>query len=142
VHHPKPRPQKVADDAKWKAEQEKQRKEQAVANTIGIRTLAAIAAAVPVRLMKRDLLFVVERLTALLDENRLAVVARLHGIKQTKDSDSLPKLFAAYLRRAEEGVLGHVLVELTILHAATCQNATQVLRDAARHTRWTWTPSG
>jgi ParB family chromosome partitioning protein len=49
VHHPKQRPQKVADDPKWKAEQEKQRREQAIANATGIRTLAAITAAVPVR---------------------------------------------------------------------------------------------
>ena len=43
VHHPKPRPQKVAEDAKWKAEQEKQRREQAIANTTGLRVLAAVA---------------------------------------------------------------------------------------------------
>jgi hypothetical protein len=55
-------------------------------------TLAAIAAAVPPRLLERDLLFVVERLVALLDENRLVVVARQHAIKKTKDSDSFPKL--------------------------------------------------
>ena len=131
VHHPKKRPQQIADDVKWKAEQEKQRKETAIANTTGIRILAAITAAVPVRLMKRDLLFVVERLASLLDENRLAVVARQHGIKKAKDSDSVGKLFAAYLRRAEESALGGLLVEITILHAATRQNAAQVLRDAA-----------
>ena len=45
-----------------------------MASVTCIRTLAAIAA-VPVRLMKRDLLFVTERLAAVLDENRLAVVA-------------------------------------------------------------------
>lgn len=131
VHHPKQRPQKIADDAKWKAEQEKQRKEAAIANTTGIRILAAITAAVPVRLMKRDLLFVVERLASVLDENRLAVVARQHGIKKAKDSDSIGKLFAAYLRRTEESALGGILVELTIVHTASRQNAAQVLRDAA-----------
>jgi ParB family transcriptional regulator, chromosome partitioning protein len=131
VHHPKKRPQQVADDTKWKAEQEKQRKEQAIANATGIRILAAISGAVPVRLMKRDLLFVVERLAALLDENRLAVVARQHGIKKSKDSDSTAKLFTAYLRRAEESALSGLLVEITILHVATRQNPTQVLRDAA-----------
>jgi ParB family chromosome partitioning protein len=129
VHHPKK--QASRDDAKWKDEQDKQRKEAAIANATGIRVLAAIAAAVPVRLMKRDLLFVVERLASLLDENRLAVVAKQYGIKKAKDSDSIGKLFAAYLRRAEENVLGRVLVELTILHAASRQNAAQVLRDAA-----------
>src|SRR5580698_5390550 len=131
VHHPRKSPQRIADDGKAKAEQEKQRKENAIANTTGIRILAAITAAVPVRLMKRDLLFVVERLASLLDENRLVVVARQHGIKKAKDSDSIGKLFAAYLRRAEESALGGLLVEITILHSAMRQNAAQVLRDAA-----------
>ncbi|HZZ38515.1 MAG TPA: hypothetical protein VFE06_05230 [Acidobacteriaceae bacterium] len=81
--------------------------------------------------MKRDLLSVVERLASLLEENRLAVVAGRHGIKKAKDSDSTGKLFAAYLRRAEESALGGLLVEITILHAAMRQNATQVFRDAA-----------
>ena len=131
VHHPRKQPQRIAEDAQRRAGQEKERREAAIANTIGIRTLAAIAAAVPVRLMKRDLLFVVERLATLLDENRLAVVARQHGIKKTKDSDSIGKLFAAYLRRAEESALGGLLVEITLLHAAMRQNASQVLREAA-----------
>jgi len=131
VHHPKSRSQKVADDPKAKAEQEKQRRETAIANTTGIRTLAAITAAVPVRLMKRDLLFVAERLASLLDENRLAIVAKQYGIRKAKDSDSLAKLFAAYLRRAEESVLGKVLVETTILYMATRHNPSQVLYDAA-----------
>ena len=104
-----------------------------ISNTTGIRVLSAIGAAVPVRLMKRDLLFVVERLATLLDENRLAIVAKQHGIKKVKDSDSIEKLFAALLRRAEESVLGRVLVELTIVHAATRQNGALVLRDAATH---------
>ncbi|NYF53600.1 ParB/RepB/Spo0J family partition protein [Tunturiibacter gelidoferens] len=131
VHHPKSRAQKVADDPKWKAEQEKQRRETAIANTTGIRTLAAITAAVPVGLLKRDLLFVAERLASLLDENRLAIVAKQYGIRKAKDSDSLGKLFAAYLRRAEESVLGKVLVETTILYMATRHNPSQVLHDAA-----------
>lgn len=131
VHHPKKRPQQIADDAKWKAEQEKQRKEAAIANITGIRILAAITAAVPVRLMKRDLLFVVERMSSLLDENRLAVVARQHGIKKAKESDSIAKLFAAYLRCAEESALGRLLVEITIVLSAIRQNSAQVLRDAA-----------
>ena len=60
VHHPKQ--QTSRDDEKWKADQEKQRREQAIANTTGLRVLAAIASAVPVRLVKRDLLFVIEKL--------------------------------------------------------------------------------
>jgi ParB family chromosome partitioning protein len=131
VHHPKKHPQQIAENAKWKAEQEKRRREEALAQTTGIRTLSAIVAAVPVRLMKRDLLFVVEHLAALLDERRLEIVARQRGIKKAKDSDSIGKLFAAYLRRAEEGALGSLLVEIAILLSATPQNAAQVLRDAA-----------
>lgn len=131
VHHPKKRPQQSADDATWKAEQEKRKREEALAQATGIRTLAAIVAAVPVRLMKRDLLFVVERLASLLDDNRLAIVAREHGIKKAKDSDSIGKLFAAYLHRAEESVLGCLLVEITILHVAVRQNGMQVLCAAA-----------
>src|SRR5271156_7127510 len=61
IHHPKAH--NPRNDEKQKAEQEKQRIEAALANTTGLRVLAAIGAAVPVRLMKRDLLFVAERLT-------------------------------------------------------------------------------
>ena len=43
------------------------------------------------------------------------MVARQHGIKKAKDSDSIGKLFTAYLRRAEESALGGLLVEITIL---------------------------
>jgi ParB family chromosome partitioning protein len=107
------------------------RREVAIANTTGIRTLAAIAEAVPVRLMKRDLLFVTERLSSLLDENRLSIIARRYGIKKAKDTDSLGKLFTAYLRRAEESVLGSVLIETTILYMSTRHNPAQVLNEAA-----------
>ena len=131
VHHPKPRSQKVADDPKAKAQEERQRREIAIANTTGVRTLAAIAEAVPVRLMKRDLLFVAERLASLLDENRLSIVARRYGIRKAKDNDSVGKLFAAYLRRAEESVLGSVLIEATILYMSTRHNPAQVLNEAA-----------
>jgi ParB family chromosome partitioning protein len=131
VHHSKGRSRQTADDAKWKAEQEKQRKQEALAHVTGVRTLAAIAAAVPVRLMKRDLLFVIERLARLLDERRLEILARGRGIKKAKDSDSIEMLFTAYLRRAEESALGSLLVEITIMHWAMKQNAAQVLRDAA-----------
>jgi hypothetical protein len=64
--------------------------------------------------MKRDLLFVVEQLATLLDERRLEIVARQRGIKKAKDSDSIGKLFTAYLRHAEESALGGLLVEITI----------------------------
>lgn len=133
VHHPKKQQRRTDPDAATSAVQEKQRREEAIANTTGIRVLAAIADAVPVRLMKRDLLFVVERLAGLVEERRLGIVARQHGIKREKDGDSIVKLFAAYLRRSEESVLGSVLVELTILLTAARQQTTQVLTDAAAH---------
>jgi len=128
VHHAKK--QSSVRDTKGNAEEQKRRREEALAQATGLRTLAAVVAAVPVRLMKRDLLFVVERLAALLDERRLEIVARQRGIKKAKDSDSIGKLFTAYLRSAEEGALSGLLVEITILHAATRQNVAQVLRDA------------
>ncbi len=56
VHHPKKQAPKV--DASFKAEQEKRRREEALANATGIRVLQLMASAVPVRLMKRDLVFV------------------------------------------------------------------------------------
>jgi ParB family transcriptional regulator, chromosome partitioning protein len=129
IHHQKRQPTRA--DASFKAQQEKERREAAIANTTGIRVLAAITASVPVRLMKRDLLFVVERLAGLVDEQRLEIVARQHGIKKVKDNDSITKLFVGYLRHAEESALGSVLVELTILLSATRSNSAQVLRDAA-----------
>src|SRR6185437_3174498 len=60
IHHPKKQQNKA--DANFKVEQEKRRKEEALANATGLRVLSSIVAAVPVRLMKRDLLFIVENL--------------------------------------------------------------------------------
>jgi ParB family chromosome partitioning protein len=129
VHHPKQ--QNSRDDEKWKAEQEKQRKEQAIANTTGLRVLAAIGAAVPVRLMKRDLLFILEKLVSLMDENRVEMLARQHGIRQKRDDGGMAQTFAAFLRRADEGTLSRLLVESSILLAASRGNPSSVLKDAA-----------
>src|SRR6185312_10571148 len=93
VHHPKK--QKPTADANWKAEQEKQRRAEALSQATGLRVLNAIIAAVPVRLMKRDLFFIVERVANMLEERRLEIVARNRGIKKAKDSDSIPKLLSA-----------------------------------------------
>jgi ParB family chromosome partitioning protein len=81
--------------------------------------------------MKRDLLFLAERMVNLLDENRAAILAKQHGIKKAKDNDSIGKLFTAFLRRADEGTLGRAVVEAVILLTASRGNAYQVLRDAA-----------
>ena len=107
------------------------RREEAIANTSGLRVLSAISAAVPVRLMKRDLLFVTERMVNLLDENRAAILAKQHGIKKTKENESIAKLFAAFLRRADESMLGRAVVESVVLLMASRGNASHVLRDAA-----------
>lgn len=129
VHHQKK--QASPDDAKWKAEQEKQRKEAGIANATGIRVLAAIAAAVPVRLMKRDLLFIIEKLVSVMDENRVEMLARQHGIRQKREDGGISKTLAGFLRRADEGTLSRLLVEAAILLAASKTNAATVLRDAA-----------
>ncbi|HEY1759380.1 MAG TPA: ParB/RepB/Spo0J family partition protein [Bryobacteraceae bacterium] len=131
VHHAKKPTSASANGVHFKAEQEKRRREEAIANATGLRVLAAIGAAVPVRLMKRDLSFVAERLADLLDENRLIILAKQHGIRKTKENESIGKLFAAFLRRADESTLGRAVVEAVILLAASRSNASQVLRDSA-----------
>jgi len=129
VHHPKQKADR--DDQRWKAEQEKQRKEQAIANATGLRLLSAIGSAVPVRLLKRDLLFVIERLASILDESRLEMLARQHGIRQKRDDGGLQKTLNAFLRRADEGTLSRLLVEACILLAASRGNPSTVLKEAA-----------
>jgi ParB family chromosome partitioning protein len=132
VHHPKK--QRPAADGRIKAEQEKQRREEALANAVGLRVLSAVVAAVPVRLTKRDLVFIVERLLPQLEERRIEVLARNRGIKKAQASDSIGKLMNAYVRKAEEGELGQLLVETVILHAARTQTETgKALKDAAQH---------
>jgi ParB family chromosome partitioning protein len=131
MHHPK-RQQHTAADAAFKSEQERRRREEAIAQTTGIRVLKAIGNAVPVRLMKRDLLFLAQRVTAMLDERRLAVLIRQHGMGKPKDGEAPAKLLAAFLSKAEESTLGRILVESAILLPDHNQTDTaKVLRDAA-----------
>ncbi|HEV2647280.1 MAG TPA: chromosome partitioning protein ParB, partial [Acidobacteriaceae bacterium] len=129
VHHPKQETNR--DDGKLRAEQEKQRKEQAIANTTGIRVLKAIGDAVPVRLMKRDLLFVLMQTFPLLNEWQLQTLARQHGIRKDRETDMLDKLFTAFLQRADEGTLSRLLVEVSVILASGRTNGTTALRDAA-----------
>jgi len=132
IHHPKRQNQRNHSDAAFKAEQEKRRREEAIAQTTGMRVLKAIGDAVPVRLMKRDLLFLAERLTAMLDERRLSVLIRQHGIGKSKDEAAPAKLLAAFLPKAEESKLGRILIETTILLSMHNQSdAAKILRDAA-----------
>jgi len=136
VHHPKK--QRPAGDGRIKAEQDKQRREEALANAVGLRVLSAVTAAVPVRLTKRDLVFIVERLLPQLEERRIEVLARSRGIKKAQAADSpqngIAKLMGAYVRKAEEGELGRLLVEIAILHSARTQSETgKALKEAAQH---------
>ena len=126
-----PKSKTRSNDEKLKAEQEKQRREQAIANVTGLRVLAAIGSAVPVRLMKRDLFFTIEKLLSLMDENRLEMLARQHGIRQKRDDGGIGKTLAAYIRRADEGTLSRLLVETAILLATSRGNPSTVLKDAA-----------
>ncbi|MGC2162274.1 MAG: ParB/RepB/Spo0J family partition protein [Silvibacterium sp.] len=133
VHHPKKQRQQERADASFKAQQEKQRRDEALAQATGLRVLKAVGEAVPVRLMKRDLLFVVSRLTAMLDERRLAVLIRQHGMGKPKDGEVPAKLLAAFLPKAEESKLGRILVEAVILLSMHNQADTvKILRDAAQ----------
>ena len=101
-------------DARFKAEQEKRRREEALANATGIRVLQSIVAAVPVRLMKRDLLFVAEQFLPLLDEKQLEMAARNRSIK-AKDGEPVTKLLTAFVRKADEGTIGKLIVEAAIM---------------------------
>jgi len=130
VHHPKKQTPKA--DASFKAEQEKRRREEALANATGIRVLQSIVAAVPVRLLKRDLLFIAEQLLPLLDEKRLEMAARNRSIK-AKDGESVGKLLTAFIRKADESTIGKLIVEAVILLSARSQSdGGKVLHAAAQ----------
>ncbi len=131
IHHA--RKQRPAADAAFKTEQEKRRREEAIAQATGLRVLKATSDAVPVRLMKRDLLFVTERLAAALDERRLAVLLRINGIGKANGNGEAPaKLLTSFLRKAEESTISRVLVAITILQSAHNPNeSAKVLREAA-----------
>lgn len=133
VHHPKAKqqPNEDADRAKWKAEQDKQRREQAIANTTGLRVLSAIGSAVPVRLLKKDFVLLIERLMSVTEESRIEALARQHGMRQKRDDGGIRKALTAFVRRADEGTLSRLLVEQSILIAASRGNATAILKDAA-----------
>jgi ParB family chromosome partitioning protein len=83
--------------------------------------------------MKRDLLFVVERLSAILDDRRLAIILRQHNLgKPNGATDAPAKLLSAFLRKADESTLGRLLVELAVLQAAASPHeSSKALREAA-----------
>jgi hypothetical protein len=59
------------------------------------------------------------------------MLARQHGIRQKRDDEGVTKTLAAFLRHADEGTLSLLLVESSILLAASRGNSTSVLKDAA-----------
>ena len=131
VHHAKKQARTV--DPKWKAEQEKQRRQEAIARTTGHRVLQAIGDAVPVRLMKRELLFIALQMVANLDIPRLDILAKLHHVTAQKEDENISKTVTAFLRRSSEGTLGRVLVEMAILlRADSPQTGNKALAEAAK----------
>jgi len=82
--------------------------------------------------MKRDILFIGEQLLAVLDEKRLEMAARNRGIK-AKDGESVAKLLTAFVRKADEGTIGKLIVEAVILLSARSQSdGGKILRSAAQ----------
>jgi len=70
----------------------------------------------------------------MLDERRLAIVLRQHGIGKAKTTtaDAPAKLLAAFIRKADESTLGHLLVEIVILHSThSPADSGKVLKEAA-----------
>jgi hypothetical protein len=53
--------------------------------------------------MGRNLLFILEKLVSVMDENRIEMLARQHSIRQKRDDGGLGKTLTAFIRRAEEG---------------------------------------
>jgi len=57
----------------------------------------------------------------LLDEKRVEMVARNQGLR-AKEGESVAKLLTAFLRKAEEGAIGKLIVEAVILLSASRQS--------------------
>ena len=71
------------------------------------------------------------RVTALLDERKLALLIRQHGIGKAKDGTPA-KLLAAFLRKSDEGTLGRMLTESVILLSmGSAGDTDRLLREAA-----------
>ena len=90
-----------------------------------------MSAGVPVRLLRRDLLFILEKVVSVMDENRLEMLARQHGIRQKRDDGGVGKTLIAFVRRADEGTLSRLLVEASILLASSRGSPTSILKEAA-----------
>ena len=62
----------------------------------------------------------------------MQTLARQHGIRKDRETDMLDKLFAAFRRRADEGVLSRLLVEVSVVLASR-RNGGNALREAAAY---------
>jgi hypothetical protein len=58
------------------------------------------------------------------------ILARQHGIRQKRDDGGIGSTLTAYIRRAHEGTLSRLLVESSILLAASRGNPSTVLKEA------------
>ena len=68
----------------------------------------------------------------MLDEKRLEMVARNRSIK-AKAGESVAKLLTAFIRKADEGAIGKLVIEAVILLSAKSQSdGGKVLRAAAQ----------
>jgi ParB family transcriptional regulator, chromosome partitioning protein len=68
----------------------------------------------------------------LLDDKRLEIVARNRGLR-AKEGASAAKLLTAFLRKAEEGVIGKLIIEAVIqISVRTQPDGGKVLRAAAQ----------
>jgi ParB family chromosome partitioning protein len=68
----------------------------------------------------------------LLDEKRVEMIARNRGIR-AKEGETAAKLLNAFLRKADEGAIGKLIVEAVILLSASKQaDGGKVLRTAAQ----------
>ena len=82
--------------------------------------------------MKRDFLFIAEQMLSVMDDKRLEVVARNRGIR-AKEGESTTKLLTVFLRKAEEGAIGKLIVKAVILLSAKTQSdGGKVLRATAQ----------
>jgi hypothetical protein len=68
-----------------------------------------------------------------LDERRLAIIFRLHGIGKANGNGEAPaKLLASFLRKADESTIGRFLVAITVLQSAhSSGESAKALREAA-----------
>jgi ParB family chromosome partitioning protein len=83
--------------------------------------------------MKRDLLFLAERIITMIDHSKQSILIRENGMGKPKQGESPTKLIAAFLPKAEENRLGRILVEAALLLTIRSPvDAERIFREAAR----------